>query len=202
MRSLFLASFLSCLFVASAAHAALAEDVAGSDADDRSFAERGVYPLLFVGSMAMAPDGMEGRWGLGVERHPSRPKSGASWSGGGFGFGAEAGFATIGSSGDGDPAARPGKKGGWFSPILRPGYFWASRNDMTITGALSIGLAPIVDVLETGDAHLTLSAQPGFQMAVEHFAFGLGMMIDGRVISTDSDTGMGIGVKVGLGASI
>ncbi|MFO0612311.1 MAG: hypothetical protein U0414_06980 [Polyangiaceae bacterium] len=200
MRSGFLASFLS-LFVASVSHAALAEDAVTTD--DRSFAERGVYPVLLTGSMAMAPDGMEGRWGLGVERHPSRPAAGESFSGLGLGFGAEAGFSVLGSSADGDPNARPGARAGWFAPIARPGWFFASRKDgMTIAGALGVGLAPIVDVLETGDAHLTLSAQPGFEMGVEHFAFGLAMMLNGRVVSTDSETGFGVGVKVGLGASI
>lgn len=202
MRSGFLASLLSIACVASASRAALAEDSVGSN-DDRSFAERGVYPILVVASMSMAPEGMDGRWGIGVERHPSRPRAGQAWGGGGFGFGAEAGFASVGVSGDGDATDRPGKIGGWFAPVLRPGYFFASRKgEVSFTGALAIGLSPIVDVLETGDAHVTLSAQPGFQMAVEHFAFGLGMMLNGRVVSTDGDTGFGVGVKVGLGASI
>jgi hypothetical protein len=100
MRSGFLASFLSCL--ASVSHAALAEDVVG-ETDDRSFAERGVHPILLVASM---------------------------------------------------------------------------------------------------DAHLTLRAQPGFEMAVERFAFGLAMMLNGRVASTDANTGFGVGVKVGLGGAI
>ena len=68
--------------------------------------------------------------------------------------------------------------------------------------SFNISTTSIVDVLETGDAHVTLSAQPGFQMAVGRFAFGLAMMLNGRVVSTDGDTGFGVGVKVGLGASI
>lgn len=198
MRSLFLACLLSCVTVASASRAALAEDADVGDPAGRSFAERGVYPVLLVASMALTPDGMEGRWGLGVERHPSRPTDGASWSGVGFGFGAEAGFLSGGDV----AASSPSTAGGWFSPVLRPGFFWASRKETSITGGVSIGLAPVVDVLETGDAHLTLSAQPGFQMAVEHFAFALAMRLDGRVVSTDSDTGLGVGVKFGLGGSI
>lgn len=202
MRSGFLACFISIACVSSASHVALAEDSVGSN-DERSFAERGVYPILLTASMSTAPGGMDGRWGVGVERHPGRVREGQSWGGGGIGFGAEAGFASIGASSDVDDASNPGTLGGWFSPIFRPGYFFGSRKgEVSLTGALAVGLAPIVDVLETGDAHLTLSAQPGFQMAVEHFAFGLAMLLNGRVVSTDGDTGFGVGVKVGLGASI
>ncbi len=197
----FVAVRLTCFACSLAWGAALFSLTAPASAEpERSYVDAGQYPLLLVSSINLGPSGMEGRWGLSFERLPGRPARGGSWTGPGVGYGGAAGFSSFSPS---DPASsEPSIRAAFVQPSIRPGFYFSARREMFVSGYVGASLSTIVDVMETGDARFTLSAQPGFCLNVERFTFGLAAVLNGTVLSSDGATGFGPGAHVAIGGMI
>jgi len=164
-------------------HAANAEDAHSALQQNERDA---VYPIQLVGTMALGPSGADGRWGLSFERHPMR--------GFGVGVGAAAGYAVVGETSTTAP-----REAVWMSFGARIGHYFAHRGDATMNGVIGVALAPIVDVTMNADARLAVTAQPGFVLSVEHFTFGLSMLLGAALVP---EPGFYVGVLTGIGFTI
>ena len=187
-------AFLTTSYLLCMSGSAHAQDAVASESS-------AAYPLLFQGAMALGPAGGEGRWGIAFERHPG-VHEGERRSGLGIGYGAAAGYALIGGAmSAADTTSKP-SQGGWIAPALRPGFFFGMRKETFVSGCLCVGAIPTVDILSDGSVRGTLSAEPGFLMSVERFAFGLGMNVGGTLLAAGprDERGLAIGVVTQLGA--
>lgn len=149
------------------------------------------YPLTFRAHIALDPGGTIGRFGLEVARF--------SGHGFGLGLGLAGGRAQLATP-EGAPAGQPANSGFWVEPVLRPGWVFSIAGDPPFVGWAGVAITPTFDFLTFGN-RFSLVAEPGFQLGVGRFWFGLSMRIGGLVTSSvPAETGgFSIGLAVALG---
>lgn len=149
------------------------------------------YPITFRAQVALDPGGTVGRFGVEVARF--------SGEGFGLGVGLAGGFSQLATP-EGAPAGQPKNSGFWVEPVLRPGWVFSVAGDPPFVGWAGVAITPTFDFLTFGN-RFSLLAEPGFQLGVGRFWFGLSMRIGGLVTSSVAGEtgGFSIGFAVALG---